>query len=140
MNGTGAYAGLDVAQRRAIAESTFLPRPARSLESRQYTLDAKLDVPFELAGRHVAVLGAQVIRGELEDGVFGMEDGIPGGVQEHKWHALFAVDTRTITAPQSIPDGLRWDDHVVLGARLSMRLYGVWTMNAHWTVKGGVST
>jgi len=140
MNGTGAYAGLDVAQRRAIAESTFLPRPARSLESRQYTLDAKLDVPFELAGRHVAVLGAQVIRGELEDGVFGMEDGIPGGVQEHNMHSLFAEDTWTITEPLAITAGLRWDDHDVFGDRLSPRLYGVWTMNAQWTVKGGVST
>jgi len=72
--GTGAYAGLSVAERRAIMEQTFLPRPKRTMESRQYTLDARLDFPLEgFGGRHHLVVGTQVIDGELEDGVFGME-------------------------------------------------------------------
>ena len=73
--GTGIYADLTLDERRAIAEDTFLPRPKRTLESDQYTLDAKVDMPFELAGKHIVVVGGQVIRGELTDGVFGM---VPG--------------------------------------------------------------
>src|SRR5690606_23265636 len=58
MNGAGEYAGLSVAERRDLAEATFLPRPKRTMASNQYTLDAKLDMPYELAGQHIAVVGA----------------------------------------------------------------------------------
>src|SRR5690606_4229220 len=71
-DGTGDYAGLDEQARMAAAEAAFLPRPKRTMESRQYTLDAKLDIPYEgLGGNHHFVLGGQVVRGELEDGAFG---------------------------------------------------------------------
>ncbi|MCL7713079.1 TonB-dependent receptor domain-containing protein [Stenotrophomonas mori] len=140
LNGTGAYAGLDEAQRRAAAEQAFLPRAKRTLESAQYTLDAKIDLPFQAAGEHVAVFGTQVIRGELTDGVFGMEAGTPGRRQEHNMYSLFAEDTWTVLAPLAITYGLRYDNHDVFGDHLSPRLYGVYTVNARWTVKGGVST
>jgi outer membrane receptor for ferrienterochelin and colicins len=140
LNGTGDYAGLSIAERRNLAETTFLPRPQRTLESNQYTFDAKLDMPFELAGQHTAVVGAQVIRGELEDGVFGMENGTPGGVQDHNMWSLFAEDTWYVIDPLAITFGLRHDDHEVFGSQLSPRLYGVYTLNGQWTIKGGVST
>ncbi len=140
IDGTGPYAGLSLAERRALAESTFLPRPKRTLESAQYTLDAKLDIPFQLAGEHIAVLGAQVIQGELTDGIFGIESGTPGLKQEHNMYSLFAEDTWTITEPFALTAGLRWDDHEVFGNHLSPRLYGVYTVSPQWTVKGGVST
>ncbi len=139
-DGTGAYAGMTTDERKALAESTFLPRPKRTMESNQYTLDAKLDMPFELAGQHILVVGTQVIRGELEDGVFGMEEGTPGQVQEHNMWSLFAEDTWYVIEPLAITFGLRHDDHEVFGEQLSPRLYGVYTVNAQWTVKGGVST
>lgn len=139
-DGTGAYAGMTTEARRALAEATFLPRPARRLQSNQYTLDAKLDMPFELAGQHVVVVGTQIIQGELEDGVFGMEAGTPGGVQEHNMYSLFAEDTWYITEPFALTAGLRHDDHEVFGSQLSPRLYGVYTLSEQWTLKGGVST
>lgn len=141
INGTGAYAGMEEADRRDLAEATFLPRPKRDLESSQYTLDAKLDMPFELAGQqHIAVVGAQAIRGELKDGVFGMESGNPGAVQDHNMYSLFAEDTWYVIEPLAITAGLRYDDHEVFGDHLSPRLYGVYTLNENWTFKGGVST
>lgn len=140
IDGTGQYVGLSLEERRAIAEETYLPRPKRTLESAQYTLDAKLDLPFQLAGDHIAVLGAQVIQGELTDGIFGIESGTPGQKQEHNMYSLFAEDTWTITAPFALTAGLRWDDHEVFGNHLSPRLYGVYTVSPQWTVKGGVST
>lgn len=137
----GAYAGMSLADRKALAESTFLPRPERELASNQYTLDAKLDMPYELAGQqHVTVVGAQIIQGELKDGVFGMEKGTPGQVQEHNMYSLFAEDTWYVIAPLGITAGLRYDDHEIFGDNLSPRLYGVYTANDYWTFKGGVST
>ncbi|MDX9766090.1 MAG: TonB-dependent receptor [Ectothiorhodospiraceae bacterium] len=140
LNGTGAYAGMSVEDRKALAEETFLPRPKRTLESRQYTVDAKLDIPYRMAGDHMVVVGAQFIRGELEDGVFGMEEGTPGGVQDHNMWSLFAEDTWYVTTPLAVTAGLRHDDHEVFGSHLSPRLYSVYTLNQAWTVKGGVST
>ncbi|KAF1684870.1 TonB-dependent receptor [Pseudoxanthomonas broegbernensis] len=139
-DGTGAYAGMSTAERRALAESTFLPRPKRTLESRQYTLDGKLDIPWQWNGEHTTVLGTQVIRGELEDGVFGMEAGTPSAVQEHNMYSLFAENTWYVVKPLAITAGLRYDDHQVFGDQVSPRLYGVWTASEQWTVKGGVST
>ncbi|CAI3806645.1 TonB-dependent receptor domain-containing protein [Rheinheimera sp. MM224] len=140
IDATGAYAGLSVDERKAIAKDTFLPRSARKMASNQYTLDAKMDMPFELAGQHKAVFGTQVIRGELEDGVFGMESGTPGGVQEHNMWSVFAEDTWDATQEFSITAGLRRDDHEIFGSEMSPRLYGVYTLTEQWTIKGGVST
>ena len=84
---TGPYAGMTRAQRQQLMVDTFLPRPKRVMESSQYTLDGKLDIPLDSRlGSHHLVLGGQVIDGELEDGVFGMEGGGYGGgtVQEHQ--------------------------------------------------------
>lgn len=128
-------------QGKALAEARFLPRPDRELNSNQYTLDAKLDMPYELAGQqHVTVVGAQVIRGELNDGVFGLESGTPGATQEHNMYSVFAEDTWYIIDPFALTMGLRYDDHETFGDQFSPRLYGVYTFNDEWTVKGGVST
>ncbi len=140
IDGTGQYAGMALAERRALAESTFLPRPKRTLESAQYTLDAKLDIPFQAAGEHTLVVGTQVIRGELTDGVFGTEKGTPGQKQEHDMYSLFVEDNWKVSAPLTLTAGLRYDDHAVFGDHLSPRLYGVYTLNEQWTVKGGIST
>src|SRR5690606_22533620 len=119
---------------------SYLPRPQRTLESAQYTLDARLDLPFQAAGEHVAVVGAQVVRGELTDGVFGMEAGRPGGVQEHNMYSLFVEDTWQVTRPLSLTGGIRYDDHEVFGDQVSPRLYAVYALDEAWTLKGGAST
>ena len=146
-----AWNNLSEAQKLAVMQANlsadqyaalqgYLPRPQRSLESNQYTLDAKLDIPFQAAGDHIAVVGAQVIRGELVDGVFGMEAGTVGSTQEHNMYSLFVEDTWKISEPFSLTAGLRHDDHEVFGSQLSPRLYGVYTVNPAWTIKGGAST
>lgn len=118
---------------------SYLPRDARTLETRQYTLDAKVDIPFE---HHLVVAGGQLIDGEMEDSVFGMYgDGyVEGTVQKHEMWALFAEDNWTILPDVVLTAGMRYDDHNVFGGEVSPRLYGVWTVNPSWTVKGGVST
>ena len=140
IDATGAYAGMSLDERRALAESTFLPRPKRVLESAQYTLDAKLDIPFTAAGEHTLVAGTQIIRGELTDGVFGTESGTPGLKQDHNMYSLFVEDNWKVTEPLTLTAGLRYDDHEVFGSQVSPRLYGVYAVSKQWTVKGGVST
>ncbi|GHE80723.1 TonB-dependent receptor domain-containing protein [Thalassotalea profundi] len=138
---TGEYAGMDEATRKALAEETFLPRNKRPLESSQYTLDARLDIPLEnLAGYHNLVIGTQITKGELLDGVFGMEDARENGVQEQEMYALFIEDNWTIIDPLTITAGIRYDNHDVFGSNVSPRLYSVYTLSDNWTIKGGVST
>ena len=140
---TGPYAGLTRDERRTLAEETFLPRPKRNMESNQYTLDAKLDIPMEgWGGYHHFVVGGQVIDGELDDGVFGMEGGGDGAgvVQDHRMWSLFAEDNWNPINPLTITFGLRHDDHNVFGSHFSPRAYAVYELSPTWTVKGGVST
>ena len=123
---TGAYAGMSLTDRRALAESTFLPRPQRTLASNQYTLDAKLDIPLSgLLGEHMLIVGGQMIDGELEDDVFGIEDGQAGGVQDQEMYSLFVEDNWMPIDPLTVTAGVRYDNHDVFGSQVSPRLYGV---------------
>ena len=139
-DGNSAYAGMSEEDRRDLAESTFLPRPDRPLDSRQYTLDANLNIPLEAFGSHILLIGGQMIDGELEDGVFGLESSQPGRVQNQEMYSLFIEDSWTPITPFTLTAGVRYDEHDVFGSQISPRLYGVYTLNDSWTVKGGVST
>ena len=130
---------MPLAQRSTLAESTFLPRPKRTLESAQYTLDAKLDIPFNAAGEHTLVAGTQVIRGELTDGVFGTEKGTPGLKQEHDMYSLFVEDNWKVLEPLTLTAGLRYDDHDVFGSRVSPRLYSVYAISDNLTVNARIN-
>lgn len=140
-DGTGEYAGLGEDERRSIAEETFLPRPARQLDSSQYTVDARLDIPVSgFAGHHNFVIGGQLIDGELEDGVFGLEEGSAGAIQEQKMYSLFVEDNWMPIADFTLTGGIRYDKHDVFGSQVSPRLYAVYNLSSAWTLKGGVST
>ncbi|WP_278361355.1 TonB-dependent receptor domain-containing protein, partial [Idiomarina abyssalis] len=121
--------------------STLPLRPDRPLDSSQYTLDAKLDIPFSgFAGHHNLVIGGQLIDGELKDGVFGLEEGNAGAVQEQKMYSLFVEDNWMPIADFTLTGGVRYDKHDVFGSQVSPRLYAVYNLSQAWTVKGGVST
>ncbi|ERP88932.1 TonB-denpendent receptor [Alcanivorax sp. P2S70] len=122
----------------AVLGSTFLPRPQRKLESNELRLDGKLDMPVN--DQHLVVVGTQILRGELEDGVFGLEGGDPGEVSENNFWALYAEDNWTIVEPFTLTTGVRYDNHETFGDQISPRLYGVYQVRPGWTVKGGVST
>lgn len=140
-DGTGAYAGMTEQERKDLAEATFLPRPTRPLISRQYTLDFRTDIPVtNFAGDHILVVGGQLIDGELEDGVFGLESDQPGEVQEQNMFSLFAEDSWSLSEHITLTMGLRYDNHEVFGSQVSPRLYGVYNLNDAWTIKGGIST
>lgn len=138
--GTGDYAGMSTAERQALMLQTFLPRPRRNLQSSQYTLDAKIDMP--VGNNHHVVFGGQLIDGELDDGVFGMEQGSDGAgvVQDHEMWSLFIEDNWTPTDTLTITGGVRHDDHNTFGSQVSPRLYAVQNLGSDWVLKGGIST
>lgn len=139
-DGSGEYEGLSEEVRRGIAEDTFLPRPARPLESNQYTLDVRFDIPLEGLGYHNFVVGGQAINGELNDGVFGLESGAAGATQDQKMYSLFVEDNWMMTSDFTLTGGIRYDEHDTFGSQVSPRLYAVYSMSPAWTLKGGVST
>lgn len=141
-DGTGAYAGLTVDERKTIAAETFLPRPKRTMESSQYTLDAKVDMPVnDFYGHHQVVVGGQVIVAELKDGVFGLEGGDAGSeTSDFTMYSLFAEDNWSMLDDFTLTTGVRYDNHDVFGSNVSPRLYGVYNLDLSWTVKGGVAT
>jgi len=141
IDGTGSYAGMSQADRKDAAEAVFLPRPKRTMQSNQYTLDARLDIPLEnLLGDHLLVVGSQVIDGKLHDSVFGIESGSPGKAQENKMWSVFVEDNWMITDAFTLTAGVRYDEHKAFGGNVSPRIYGVYTLNPQWTMKGGIST
>lgn len=134
------YADLSDPQRQQLAD-TFLPRPKRTLQSNQYTLDGRLDIPLSgMAGDHLLVVGGQLIRGELQDDVFGLESGAGGKLQKHRMWSLFVEDNWMPTDDFTLTAGVRHDEHDLFGSNVSPRLYGTYRVDPQWTVKGGIST
>ncbi len=130
-NGTGA---------EIAAFDSLLPRPTRTLESRNMTYDAKMEMPFD---NHFVVAGAQYIDAETEDGVFGMTSNAntASGVEsKYDQYALFAEDSWTIIDDLTLTAGFRYDDHDTFGSHTSPRAYLVYALNNSWTLKGGVAT
>ncbi len=148
---TNAWNNLSEAQKMAVmadnltpeqlnALQSYLPRPKRTLESEQYTLDAQMDMPFQWGGQHNVVVGGQLIRGKLNDSVFGLETGQAGKSQKHNMFSLFIEDTYRPIEIFAITGGIRYDDHEIFGSRISPRLYGVLNISDQFTLKGGIST
>lgn len=140
---TGPYAGMSLADRRAAAAAAFLPRPKRTLESSQYTLDVRLNIPVaDFHGEHHLVLGGQAIDGELTDGVFGLEASATGSqaISEQRQFSLFAEDNWSPIEALTLTAGLRYDNHDVFGDHFSPRIYAVYNLSENWVVKGGVTT
>ncbi|MBN2816798.1 MAG: TonB-dependent receptor [Campylobacterales bacterium] len=118
----------------------FLPRSPRIMETRQLTVDGKLDIPLD---EHLIILGFQYIDAEMEDGVFGYTgtDGYNSGtVQPHKQWGLFAEENWNAFEGFTLTLGGRYDKHEVFGDNFSPRVYGVYNFTNDFTIKGGVGT
>lgn len=134
---SGNMSSLTLDQRTEL--ESFLLRPDRIMETRQLTVDGKIDIPLD---EHLVVLGFQYIDAEMEDGVFGMDgDGYKAGtVQPHKQWALFAEENWNAFEDFTLTVGGRYDRHEVFGSNVSPRVYGVYNFMNDFTIKGGVGT
>ncbi|OON40150.1 TonB-dependent receptor [Izhakiella australiensis] len=94
-------------------------------------------------GDHKLTLGANFTRNELND-TFDIEDKVAPGVTpvskiaRNGW-ALFAEDAWTIVPDFMLTTSARLDHDSYFGYHLTPKLYGNWTIDEHWALKGGVS-
>jgi len=115
----------------------LMPRPTRTLSSKNTTLSAKYEVPLE---DHYLVVGTDYLKAEMTDGVYGMNKGQSNLTKEYTQFSLFAEDSWMISDPLTFTVGARYDDHEDFGGHLSPRAYLNYAVNHNWTVKGGIST
>lgn len=80
---------------------------------------------------HFLTLGAAFEQQELDNTQYVFKNAQWSLFAEDEWYLL---DNFTLTA------GLRYDNNQQFESQFSPRLYGVWSVDQAWTVKGGVST
>ncbi|CAM3390990.1 TonB-dependent receptor domain-containing protein [Arcobacter aquimarinus] len=115
----------------------LMPRPKRTLESKNTTYSAKYELPLN---NHFLVVGAEYLDAQMKDGVFGMSEGKTNGKKEYGQYSVFAEDSWSIIDPLTLTFGGRYDKHEDFGSHVSPRVYATYTVNDNWTVKGGVAT
>ncbi|MDX4059880.1 TonB-dependent receptor [Aliarcobacter skirrowii] len=124
----------------ALANPDFaalMPRPTRTLESKNTTFNAKYEIPLE---SHFIVVGAEYLKAELTDGVFGMDKGLSNQSKEYYQIGLFAEDSWNIVDPLTLTLGARYDKHEDFGNHVSPRAYLTYVATPNWTFKGGIAT
>ncbi len=108
----------------------------------QRNVEANSANTFSL-GDHKLTLGANFTRNELND-TFGIADKVAPGVTpvskitRHGW-ALFAEDAWMIVPDFTLTTSARLDHDSYFGYHVTPKLYGNWTIDERWALKGGVS-
>ncbi|RBQ32315.1 TonB-dependent receptor [Arcobacter sp. FW59] len=134
-NGGIDYDNLNATDKAFI--DSLLPRPTRTLESKNTTFNAKYELPLN---NHFLVVGAEYLKAELTDGVFGMSEGKSNQSKEYYQYGLFAEDNWNIIDPLTLTFGARYDKHEDFGDHVSPRAYLTYIATDNWTFKGGVAT
>ncbi|AXH13056.1 TonB-dependent receptor domain-containing protein [Halarcobacter bivalviorum] len=132
----GSWADLDA----ALADPVFaalMPRPDRTLKSKNTTFSAKYELPLD---KHYLVLGTEYLKAKMQDGVFGMNEGKTNGEKEYYQYSFFAEDSWNLAELLTLTIGARYDKHEDFGSHVSPRAYLTYTLNDNWTIKGGVAT
>ncbi|MCW7536824.1 TonB-dependent receptor [Aquabacterium sp. A7-Y] len=125
-------------QTQEVASGASIVEP----ELRNTTLDGRVELPWSDSGNTLTV-GTQVHHQRLS-GV-SKQDAVPAGlpanpdsIERNAWAVFgesdFALGALTLTA------GARLDHDDKYGHHLSPRLYGVYTIDRAWTLRGGAGT
>jgi len=115
----------------------LMPRPNRTLESKNTTFTTKYELPLK---NNYIVVGTEVLKASMKDGVFGMEKGQSNGSKEYYQYSFFAEDNWNIIDPLTLTVGTRYTKHEDFGNHISPRAYLIYTINDNWTTKGGIAT
>ncbi len=102
----------------------------RKLELETTILDTRL---LSGVGDHLFTVGAQYIDAKMTDGLWG------GGTNSLTQYSVFVEDEWSITDDFALTGGLRYDDNEYFSGNWVPRLYGVWSVNENWILKGGVA-
>lgn len=113
--------------------------PSRNMEAINTTFKTINQIAL---GSHEVSVGGDYIKEELKD--LGNQLSIGGAepvsnLDRYSW-ALFVEDQWQILDPFTLTTSLRLDEDEKFGEHWSPKVYGVWTLNDEWVVKGGVST
>ena len=91
--------------------------------------------------KHKLSLGTYYKDEVLNDKATNRNPNIPEFSELSRWSvATFLEDTWRITDQFNLTSGIRYDHDENYGGHISPRFYGVYRLNHHFTVKGGVST
>ena len=127
----------------AVKTNSYIQReetenPSRQMEAINTTFNTNNQ--FQL-GSHDISFGGMYLKEELEDKGNRLGDNGTklSSLDRYSW-ALFAEDNWRIADPFVLTTSLRLDKDEKFGDHLSPKVYGVWTLNDEWIVKGGVST
>jgi iron complex outermembrane receptor protein/outer membrane receptor for ferrienterochelin and colicins len=94
-------------------------------------------------GDHKLTVGANFTRNELND-TFGIADKVAPGVMpvskiDRDGWALFAEDAWMMVPDFTLTTSARLDHDSYFGYHVTPKLYGNWTIDENWALKGGVS-
>nr|WP_318383712.1 TonB-dependent receptor [uncultured Enterobacter sp.] len=124
------------------ARTKYLVPGMQTQHIKQNNFEANSANTFTL-GDHKLTLGANYSREELDD-TFGIEDKIAPGVTpvseitRDGW-AVFAEDAWMIVPDFTLTTSARLDHDSYFGYHVTPKLYGNWTIDENWALKGGVS-
>lgn len=93
-------------------------------------------------GAHALTLGANVLKETLDDqgNQLKVKGQKPISHLERSSWAVFAEDSWNIVNDFTLTSSIRMDDDEKFGQHWTPKLYGVWTLNDAWVIKGGVSS
>ncbi|GHC50322.1 ligand-gated channel protein [Alcaligenes pakistanensis] len=90
-------------------------------------------------GDHLLTIGSSYQHQKLNDQTGNQLTTGINRVKRTQW-ALFLEDEWSLTNSFALTGGVRYDHDENYSKHFSPRVYGVWTANDNWTIKGGVST
>ncbi|HWK48914.1 MAG TPA: TonB-dependent receptor, partial [Steroidobacter sp.] len=105
-----------------------------------WTLDAKLMLPWEIAGTHFTTVGTQLTSNKVDSWAIQDVNGRVIDVIERKNKAFFVEDEWGLTDAVALTLGLRFDDPEDFSSHISPRAYVVWNTTSNLTLKAGVAT
>lgn len=113
--------------------------PSRNMEAVNTTFNTINQLEL---GAHNLSFGGMYLQEELDDlgnKLKSPDQATLTSLDRYSW-ALFAEDTWSVVDNFNVTASLRLDEDEAFGSHWSPKVYGVWTVNDQWSVKGGVST
>ncbi|WP_082991635.1 TonB-dependent receptor [Paraburkholderia tropica] len=132
----GDYGFIETNSYIQVEEST---NSYSNISGRNITFNTIEKMP--LGKSHVVSFGGMFLNEEIDDAnnVIKTDSGDPASSLDRNSWALFAEDRWTVLTPFDIVPSVRYDQSDTYGAHFTPKIYGIWTVNPQWTVKGGVS-
>lgn len=113
--------------------------PSRNMEAVNTTFNTLNKINLN---QHSLSFGGMYLKEELDDkgNQLSLGGATPiSSLDRYSW-ALFAEDAWNIVDEFTLTSSLRLDKDEKFGDHWSPKVYGVWDLNDHWVIKGGVST